>query len=323
MNESEIAVTIRCIAYNQVAYIRDCLDGFVMQKTNFKFEAIVHDDASTDGTTEIIIEYAERYPDIIKPILEKENQWSKHDGSIARIVNSHIRGKYVALCEGDDYWTDPLKLQMQYDEMEKHPEIDMCSHIAVSLKGGKIHGYRNPLKHSGIISVEQMIEGGGGIVATNSLFLRKEIFDDFLPFQKVLNVDYSIQLRGALRGGVLFVNRCMSVYRVNAVGSWSERLKSDKTKVLNFHQKIQEMLDSFDVFTGGRYKRSIEWKKKQLHFEDARVMDDWTLIKDREYADVLKKLNMRDRVHLYLQHYAPWLVTPVSRMIDIIRHPFS
>lgn len=109
--QQPLMVTIRCIAYNQEAYIRDCLEGFVMQKTNFRFEAIVHDDASTDGTATIIKEYAEKYPDIIKPILETDNQYSKHDGSLGRIMDEHTHGKYVAYCEGDDYWTDPLKLQ--------------------------------------------------------------------------------------------------------------------------------------------------------------------------------------------------------------------
>lgn len=121
-----VMVTIRCFAYNHEPYIRQCLDGFVMQKTNFRFEAIVHDDASTDGTAAIIREYAEKYPDIIKPIFETENQYSKHDGSLRRIMNEHTRGKYTALCEGDDYWIDPLKLQKQVCFLEKNPEYGMC-----------------------------------------------------------------------------------------------------------------------------------------------------------------------------------------------------
>ena len=123
--QQPLMVTIRCIAYNQEPYIRDCLEGFVMQQTNFRFEAIVHDDASTDGTAAIIKEYAEKYPDIIKPILETENQYSKHDGSLERIMNEHIHGKYVAYCEGDDYWIDPLKLQKQVDFLEEHPDISL------------------------------------------------------------------------------------------------------------------------------------------------------------------------------------------------------
>lgn len=121
-------VTIRCIAYNQAEYIRQCLDGFVMQKTDFRFEAVVHDDASTDGTDEIIREYAEKYPDIIKPIFEKENLYSKHDGSLFRVMKEACKGKYIAYCEGDDYWTDPCKLQKQVDYLESHPDVVYSCH---------------------------------------------------------------------------------------------------------------------------------------------------------------------------------------------------
>ena len=117
-----LMVTIRCITYNHESYIRQCLDGFLMQKTTFRFEAIVHDDASTDGTATIIREYADKYPNIIKPIFETENQYSKRDGSLRRILDAHTHGKYIAMCEGDDYWTDPYKLQKQVDFLESHPD---------------------------------------------------------------------------------------------------------------------------------------------------------------------------------------------------------
>ena len=125
-----LMVSIWCITYNHEPYIRQCLEGFVMQKTNFRFEAIVHDDASTDGTAAIVREYAEKYPDIIKPIFEIENQYSKGDGSLDRIMEEVCTGKYVAFCEGDDYWIDPLKLQKQVDYLESHPEYSMCFHNA-------------------------------------------------------------------------------------------------------------------------------------------------------------------------------------------------
>lgn len=124
--EKEVLVSIRCTTYNHAPYIRQCLDGFVMQKTNFPFEAIVHDDASTDGTDKIILEYAEKYPNIIIPVLEEENQYSKGNGSVTRIVESYMRGKYIAFCEGDDYWTDPYKLQKQVDFLEAHPDYGLC-----------------------------------------------------------------------------------------------------------------------------------------------------------------------------------------------------
>ena len=125
ISDNSILVSIKCAVYNHEPYLRQCLEGFVMQKTNFQFEAIVHDDASTDGSAAIIREYAEKYPDIIKPIYEIENQYSKRDGSLSRIMNAHMHGKYIAFCEGDDYWTDPLKLQKQVDFLEENPDYGL------------------------------------------------------------------------------------------------------------------------------------------------------------------------------------------------------
>ena len=123
-------LTIRCTVYNHEPYLRQCLDGFVMQQTTFPFEAIIHDDASTDGSPAIIREYAERYPDIIKPIYETENQFYKPGDPIRGIMDAvmHPNTKYVAYCEGDDYWTDPHKLQLQVDFLESHPDYFMTCH---------------------------------------------------------------------------------------------------------------------------------------------------------------------------------------------------
>lgn len=137
-NSQPLMVSIKCITYNHEPYIRQCLEGFVMQKTNFRFEAVVHDDASTDGTADIIREYAEKYPDIIKPIYETENQYSKKDGSLGRIMDAACTGKYIAMCEGDDYWTDPLKLQKQVDFLETHLECSMCSGGIRKIYEGKV-----------------------------------------------------------------------------------------------------------------------------------------------------------------------------------------
>ena len=118
-------VSICCITYNHAPYIRQCLDGFVMQKTNFTFEVLVHDDASTDDTADIIREYEARYPGIIKPIYQTENQYSQ-GVNVNRTYNyPRAHGKYIALCEGDDYWTDPLKLQKQVDFLEANENVMM------------------------------------------------------------------------------------------------------------------------------------------------------------------------------------------------------
>lgn len=122
-------VVVRCITFNHQKYIRDAIEGFLMQKTDFPYVVIIHDDASTDETTEIIMEYAKRFPDIIFPILEKENIYSKDPTLLRRIMNEAsiaTGATYIALCEGDDYWTDPLKLQKQVNLLEKNPEVGLC-----------------------------------------------------------------------------------------------------------------------------------------------------------------------------------------------------
>lgn len=122
-------VAIHCLVYNHEPYLRDCFEGFVMQQTDFPFVAIVHDDASTDGSAAVIREYEQKYPHIFKPIYESENQWSRQNGSLDRIMNDAIEAtgaKYIAICEGDDYWIDPFKLQKQVDFMEKNLEYGLC-----------------------------------------------------------------------------------------------------------------------------------------------------------------------------------------------------
>ena len=107
MQSKGIVVSVACITYNHAPYIRQCLEGFLMQKTNFPIEIIVHDDASTDGTDDIIREYALKYPELFKVILQEENQYSK-GVDVLSLVFERSAGKYIAFCEGDDYWTDPL-----------------------------------------------------------------------------------------------------------------------------------------------------------------------------------------------------------------------
>ena len=118
-------VSIICSTYNHGLYISQCLDGFLMQKTNFPFEILIHDDASTDNTPDIIREYEHNHPQVIRPIYQKENKYSKKEDIFAKYQCSRVRGKYIAICEGDDYWIDPLKLQKQIDFLENNPDYGM------------------------------------------------------------------------------------------------------------------------------------------------------------------------------------------------------
>lgn len=261
-NYTPLMVTIRCITYNQEIYIRQCLEGFVMQKTNFRFEAIVHDDASTDGTPEIIREYAEKYPDIIKPIYETENQYSKHDGSLRRIMEENTHGKYVALCEGDDYWIDSLKLQKQFDYMELHPECSLCFHAAYILHPDGIQTIKRPSVIKQTYNAEDAILGGGGFMVTNSMFYRsKYIKTEGIPdFWKNAPIgDAPCMLFLASKGNFGYIDDIMSVYRFMSIGSWSVRMGNKQMKKKH-HDKVLKMYNEFDRYTNYRYHLAIKEK---------------------------------------------------------------
>ena len=140
--DESLLVSISCITYNHANYIRDTIEGFLIQKINFPIEILIHDDASTDGTEEIIREYEEKYPEIIKPIYGTENQYVKGKRGSRTFNIPRAHGRYIALCEGDDYWTDPLKLQKQIDFLENNHDFSMCisSRIVINEKGEENKG---------------------------------------------------------------------------------------------------------------------------------------------------------------------------------------
>lgn len=127
--QSEPLLTIVCLTYNHAPFIRETLNGFLIQETDFPFEIVVHDDASSDDTPAIIREYAERYPRLIRPILQTENQYRQGVPFSTRLFAAS-QARYIAYCEGDDYWTDPHKLQIQVDFLERHRDYVMTYHDA-------------------------------------------------------------------------------------------------------------------------------------------------------------------------------------------------
>lgn len=249
-----LMVTVQCLAYNQEAFIRQCLDGFVMQRTNFRFEAVVHDDASTDGTPAIIREYAAKYPDIIKPILETENQYSKHDGSLKRAIYAHTHGKYVALCEGDDYWTDPLKLQKQVDLMEAHPDCMLTYHACKNVfEGEGLTGapYGEDVKES--YTAAELLDYP---FQTATVMFRREVTAGNALYDRATAVgcssgDEILYLTAGCLGTVCGINERMSVYRRHASGV-SQQMHGKDRMWKNFNDWLQLA----DVF-GGEVGRRI------------------------------------------------------------------
>lgn len=215
-------LAIECIAFNQDAYIREALEGFVMQQTNFPFVAIVHDDASTDGTVAIIREYAERYPDIILPIYEEKNQYSRKNRILTRIMAEAIKAtgcEYVALCEGDDYWTDPLKLQKQVDFLDAHPDYSMCFHYARILQiDGTMKDNGCAIDSDREYTADEITENW--CIPTASVVYRAEkILGNPILFNKNFKYGDNVLFLTCAKYGKLFgMTEIMSVYRKNPTG---------------------------------------------------------------------------------------------------------
>lgn len=211
-------VSICCITYNHAPYIRQCLDGFLMQKTNFKYEIVIHDDCSTDGTTEIIKEYAFKYPDIFVPLYEDENQYSKGvRGICAKFVYPKARGKYIALCEGDDYWIDENKLQMQVDFLENNPEYGMC-YTKAKPYNQSMQKFNKKSIGADFDGFEDLLKNGNRIPTLTTVY-RKDLLDKYQkeiqPGNKGwLMGDYPMWLYFSHESKVKFFDKVTAVYRV-------------------------------------------------------------------------------------------------------------
>lgn len=220
---SEIMVSICVLSYNHEKYLRDCLDGIVMQKTSFPIEAWVHDDASTDSSADIIKEYQQKYPDIIKPILQKENQYSKlHGGILATIVFPQCIGKYIALCEGDDYWTDPYKLQKQVDYMESHPECAVCFHPVMVHDQRTGEEYPDTLTKVPQITTIHDLARLNNYIHTPSVMYRynPKVSEKMSQLGKLGVGDYLSHMLYAENGNICKLPDYMAVYR-QGVGVWT------------------------------------------------------------------------------------------------------
>lgn len=268
-------VAINCITYNHEKYLRDALDGFVMQQTDFPFVAIVHDDASTDGTAAIMREYAENYRDIILPIYESENQYSKGNGSVRKIMNKACNAtgaKYVAMCEGDDYWTDPLKLQKQVDALEAHPEcsISLNRVQTIDRNRNKQSWTIPPIRifSDGIVCLDDLVRSefrdGDWTFHTSSFFYRAELGDTYVElkdtlFKKFPYGDMPLLLTCLLNGKGYFYSDIMGNYRLMS-GGYTSNMNANPDLAAEEIRLVAEALEDFDRYTGGRYHKALKMK---------------------------------------------------------------
>lgn len=308
--EKEIKVSINCITYNQVSYIENTIKSFLNQKTNFKFEILIHDDASTDGTSDIIERYSKKYPELIKPIIQKENQYSKGFRRVDYFNGKRANGKYIALCEGDDYWCDEFKLQKQYDYLEKNTNCSMVFSNVKLLDGISNTFVGKTTVKEGVYKAEDIIKKGGDFIPTASIMYRKSAFIN--PPELYFNAsvgDYPMQMIIATKGDVYAFSDEMSVYRVNAKNSWSRKGLDeigDMEKRVQRNNSTIDLLNDFDEFTNFKYSNELKEVKNEFEFENFIVTNDISIksLKETEFKDIYEKrynsAGINQKINLYL-----------------------
>lgn len=254
-------VSICCITYNHESYIEETLEGFLIQHTDFPFEILIHDDASTDKTADIIREYEQKYPNITKPIYQTKNQYSQGAKINSQFNFPRAKGRYIALCEGDDYWTDKDKLQMQVDGLTAYPGINMCFHFCSVLnrKEERINPDLSALENVySVYSDREIIESDFHFVETNTIVFRKEALqklDRYILSRSPVG-DVWIRLAASLPNGALCVNKVMSTYRSLAAGSWGDSMRNGDA-FLTFVEKMMWCIDKYDEYWGNRYSSEL------------------------------------------------------------------
>lgn len=235
-------VSIYSLAYNHENFIKECLEGFLMQETTFPVEILIHDDASTDNTANIIREYEARYPHLIKPIYQTENQYSKGTSDFSKRNLERAKGQYLAICEGDDYWTDPSKLQQQVDFLDHNPDYVICYHDAkiVDQFGNVVAESKLPKEDQRDFSSHELMKGAWTLNLSRLARIIPKNAEKEAPAKplRILNTDifWTVQMGRHGKGKYLGEIR-PAVYRLQPGSIWSS-LDKNTQNLENFNSFI-------------------------------------------------------------------------------------
>lgn len=296
----KIEVSICCITYNQEKYIKEAIESFLNQKTDFEYEIVIHDDASTDNTVKILKEYQQKYPDKIILILEKENQYSKNPNSVLEIVFKKARGKYIALCEGDDGFCDEHKLSMQYNYLETTNCI-FCSHNTKVIDNN--NNFINNIEpyNKELITINDFLENRRSMHTSSMFFYKKDVLN--LPefFYKSLVGDLPLKLYLLSKGKCYHINKVCSYYRENSNNSWS--VKQKKQKEIKYNNFVSEIntYKNFNKYTNYKYNKQINERITTQEFNYYKNMNELKEIKKYKYRNLYKKLNKKEKMKLYIK----------------------
>lgn len=271
-------ISVLMITYNQEKYLAQALDSVLTQEVNCDYEIVIGEDCSTDGTREIVLEYQRSHPDKIRALLPATNL-----GMIRNFVQTYraCAGKYVAILEGDDFWSSPNKLQKQMDFLDNHPEAAICFHATdVFFEDNSAPGYLSPSGHNEFSTIEDLLEKN--FIQTCSVMFRNNLFGDFPEwFYSCVIGDYPLHLLNADFGSIGYIKDVMASYRIHSAGVWS--MQMEKNFVKNVLAGI-DMYTNLDAHFDKKYHSIINRKI----YEHKLALYKWNLRK-KNYAACARK----------------------------------
>ncbi len=302
---SAVKLTVYCLTYNHEKYIRQTLESFLNQKTKYRFKVIVHDDASTDNTQSIIKEYANRYPDIIVPILQTENQYSQGIDVVKQFILPNIEGDYIATCEGDDYWIDEKKLDKQIDFLEGHDEYSACVHNSVfyNMRTGEKKPFNSNVTNEQDMQLENVVDGVTGVFHTSSVVYRKKLAfqeHNFLNCMKGVG-DYPKAILMAINGKIRYFPQQMSLYRFASTStSWTSRNtgKSNIQNRISYREAEVNMLQQL-LGENPELEKVVQPAINKKKFDICVLRGDiGNIRKDKELSKLYKKADLKKKINI-------------------------
>ena len=267
MENSPVMVSVICLAYNHEEFISETLDGFAKQVTDFPVEFIIHDDCSKDGTRRIIDQYVSDYPGRFIPFYETSNQYSQNV-NLFKLIAERARGKYIAICEGDDYWCDEHKLQIQVDYMEGHPECSLYMHNGYSYDNAT--GLRkpiNPYDKTGYLTerellIERILPPTASMMCKRQDLISEpeEIFGDTVGV-----LDRPLRMHLCMLGKAYYSDKIMCVYRTNTAVSFSSR-SDNKKGAVRVLEGMLPVYRRYDAYTDNKYHREVKMMISREYF---------------------------------------------------------
>lgn len=320
---SKPKVTFLCTTYNQQDYISDTIKGFLIQKTSFPYEIIIHDDCSTDDTRKVIDSYKVRYPNLIKTIYQKQNQYSQ-GVPVTLIAAKQARSDYIALCEGDDYWINESKIENQYKYITSDDTISMIFSPGRILYQGRILKkidcyYGSQIKQ---ITAQEMLDHHGYLGPTASYLIKTSILINCKElFREAPVGDFFLELYCAAFGKLVYFPEIGSVYRSMAKNSWSANVSKDIGAV---RAHVAGMTNAIKLSKTIKEFQHLDWTNKTAahHAMLARAY-----LKNGDYpnfrSEITKSYSLknlgRNQLILYRLRYTPRSALKVSQLLSNLR----